>query len=194
MQIKPSLERKNEKDAQNHRNCATQNLTTLLTWCVNTCDGTCSSFLRRSNTEFAQGHADIHCVVPTQSSPDSHAVDQQQNCRGRECFRRIRQEAHRDREHKNQQPRVTYVAPKPEVKTTFSQKIKRRKKRGQRGILESRDIRQAHSTRRVEVNCQNRDLQMEDDCSCLAEGGNRQGELEGGALKSHPSRVRKGEP
>ena len=38
----------------------------------------------------------------------------------------------------------------------------------QREILKSRDIRQVHSKRRVEVDCQNRDSLKEDVCSCLA--------------------------
>ena len=42
------------------------------------------------------------------------------------------------------------------------------KKRGRRGIFENRDVRQVHSTRRVQLNCQNRDLLKQDVCSCLA--------------------------
>ena len=44
---------------------------------------------------------------------------------------------------------------------------KNRKNRSTR-ILKSRDIRQVHSKRRVEVNCRNRDSVREDVCACLA--------------------------
>ena len=44
-------------------------------------------------------------------------------------------------------------------------------KHGQREILESRDIRQVHTKRRVEVQCQNRDLLIRDVCTCLAHWG-----------------------
>ena len=45
---------------------------------------------------------------------------------------------------------------------------KNRKKQDQREILKSRDIRQLHNRRRVEVECQNRDSLKEDVCACLA--------------------------
>ena len=41
-------------------------------------------------------------------------------------------------------------------------------KHGQREILESRDIRQVPTRRRVEVQSQNRDLLIRDVCTCLA--------------------------
>ena len=41
-------------------------------------------------------------------------------------------------------------------------------KHGQREILESRDIRQVPTKRRVEVQSQNRDLLIRDVCTCLA--------------------------
>ena len=43
-------------------------------------------------------------------------------------------------------------------------------KHGQREILESRDIHQVPSKRRVEVQSQNRDLLIRDVCTCLARG------------------------
>ena len=49
---------------------------------------------------------------------------------------------------KNCQPRETFVAPRPDVKNT--------EKQDQREILKSRDIRQVHNKRRVEVDCQKR--------------------------------------
>ena len=50
----------------------------------------------------------------------------------------------------------------PDVGTRF------REKQDQRETLQSRDIRQRHSKRRVEVKCQNRDSLKEDVCSSLA--------------------------
>ena len=44
----------------------------------------------------------------------------------------------------------------------------RRKKHGQREILQSRDLRQVPNKRRVEVQSQNRDLLTRDVCTCLA--------------------------
>ena len=41
-------------------------------------------------------------------------------------------------------------------------------KHGQRGILESRDIRQVPNKIRAEVQSQNRDLLIRDVCTCLA--------------------------
>ena len=43
-------------------------------------------------------------------------------------------------------------------------------KHGQREILESRDIRQVPTKRRVEVQSQNRDSLIRDVCTCLAQG------------------------
>ena len=45
---------------------------------------------------------------------------------------------------------------------------KTEKKQDQCEILKSRDIRQLHNKRRVEVDCQNRDSLKEDVCACLA--------------------------
>ena len=45
---------------------------------------------------------------------------------------------------------------------------KTKEKHAQRGILESRDIRQVPTKKRVEVQSQNRDLLIRDVCTCLA--------------------------
>ena len=159
--MKPLIERRKKKRTKS-QNCATQNLTALLRW-VSTP---------------AQGRADLFCIVPTPCSRRDmltlsvsfqyidHQIpmvfDKHQNCPGHERFRRIRQEAHRNREHKNQRPRVARARRKNDVLTNNVEK------QGQRRIIESREIRQVHSTRRAEVNCRNRDLLTEDVCSCLA--------------------------
>ena len=56
--------------------------------------------------------------------------------------------------------------PDPDVRTRF--RPKKKEKQHQREILKSRDTRQIHSKRRVDVDCQNRDSLKEDVCSCLA--------------------------
>ena len=66
---------------------------------------------------------------------------------------------------KNRHPRVTFDAPKPDTRNSVQQ---RRRKHGQREILESRDIRQVPTKRRTEVQSQNRDLLIRDVCTCLA--------------------------
>ena len=64
------------------------------------------------------------------------------------------------------QPSETFVAPKPGVRTKL--RPKNGEEQDQRGLLKSRDIRQVHSKRRLEVSCENRDSLKEDMCSCLA--------------------------
>ena len=68
---------------------------------------------------------------------------------------------------KNRQPRETFVAPRPRRENEVPTK-KKKEKQHQREILKSRDTRQIHSKRRVDVDCQNRDSLKEDVCSCLA--------------------------
>ena len=51
------------------------------------------------------------------------------------------------------EPRDTFAAPNQTSERGSHQK---QKKKGQRKILKSRDIRQVHNKRRVEVDCQNR--------------------------------------
>ena len=74
---------------------------------------------------------------------------------GHESFRRNQKNKYGDPEKRfsrqNCQPRESLVAPKPEVRTRL--RPKNGEKQDQRGILKSRDIRQVHSKRRVEVNC-----------------------------------------
>ena len=65
----------------------------------------------------------------------------------------------------NCQPRVTFDAPKPDARTMFN---KDGVKHTQRGILESRDIRQVPNKRRVEAQSQNRDSLIRDACTCIA--------------------------
>ena len=60
---------------------------------------------------------------------------------------------------KNCHPRVTFDAPKPDTGNSVQQ---RRRKHGQREILERRDIRQVPNKGRVEVQSQNRDLLIRD--------------------------------
>ena len=64
---------------------------------------------------------------------------------------------------KNCQPRVTFDAPKPE-----KQRSTKTKKNTVNVNFSSRDIRQVPNRRRVEVQCQNRDLLIRDVCACLA--------------------------
>ena len=109
-----------------------------------------------------QMFAHVHRIPPL--------LTKQRRCQGLESFRRIQKNKYRDPEtgfsRQNCQPRETFVAPKPDVKTSFRSKTE--KKQDQRGILKSRDVSQVHNKRRVEVDCQNRDSLKEDVCSCLA--------------------------
>ena len=103
--------------------------------------------------------ADVH-----RCRPDSN------NTKDTRVFAGSRRTTYRDQKKrvfssKNCHPRVTFDAPKPDTKTAFN---KDEGKHGQREILESRDIRQVPTKRRVEVQSQNRDLLTRDVCTCLA--------------------------
>ena len=71
-------------------------------------------------------------------------------------------------------PRVTFDAPKPDTRNSVQQ---RRRKHGQREILESRDIRQVPNKRRDEVQSQNRDFLIRETCvHVLHPGATRNGD------------------
>ena len=141
----------------------------------------------------AQGHANLLCVVPKtlaetrQSSKKettkiqrcseprvqqmSTAVDQTATIPRTRVSSRDPGEQHTVTRKtcvlvKNCHPRVTFDAPKPDTRNRRSTKTKG--KHGQREIIESRDIRQVPTKRRVEVQSQNRDLLIRDVCTCLA--------------------------
>ena len=80
----------------------------------------------------------------------------------------------------NCQPRETFVA---QARRENEASTQNGEKQDHRGNLKSRDIRQVHSMRRVEVTCQNRDSLKEDVRSSLARRrdvglGDRSGEAD----------------
>ena len=103
--------------------------------------------------------ADVH-----RCRPDSN------NIKDTRVFEGSRRTTYRDQKNlcsrQKLHPRVTFDAPKPDTRNSVQQR--RRKKHDQREILESRDIRQVPTKRRVEVQSQNRDLLIRDVCTCLA--------------------------
>ena len=164
MQKMPSLERRKEEDRQNRRNCATQNLTTLLDWLVSTsaqgrdnllCIGPSADWDTKSKRTQkywdVQGHSDARAC-----SPDSNAVDQDS-------------EDTKDKKlvFSSKLP-TTWNVRRTQTRSENEVPTKNGEKQDQREILQSRDIRQVHNKRRVEVDCQNRDSLEEDVCSCLA--------------------------
>ena len=121
---------------------------------------------RRQNYRDAQGHSDTCARSPHSNTVDQNSEDTK-DTRVSAGSRRISTVIPKNWSFRqNCQPRETFVVPNPDVGTRLRPNTER--KQDQRGILKSRDTRQVHNKRRVEVDCQHRDSLKEDVCSCLA--------------------------
>ena len=138
----------------------------------------------------AQGHANLLCIVPNTLTETSRVKKETKIQRCSEP--RVQQMSTRCRPNSNDtedtrvsagsrrihtvtrknvcsrqdcQPHVTFDTPKPDARTMFN---KDGEKLGQRGILESLNIRQVPNKRHIEVQGQHRDSLIRDVFTCLA--------------------------
>ena len=93
----------------------------------------------------------------------------QQRYQGHESFRGVQKKTYRDREKRVFSSKLPTMCNVRYTQTRRENNVQqRRRKHGQREILESRDIRQVPNKRRVEVQSQSRDSLIRDVCTCHA--------------------------